>query len=95
MNNDQEMSDVKAGNIEGLSVDGAIESKGFTFHYNNLERIAHVLGEQQRPDLDILIPLVDEALASYAQVQQRIKAVQALLDTRKLKIQDTDTDSGA
>ncbi len=44
-------------------------------NYTTLKQIAETLRTQQEPDIDALIPLVDQATAAYKQCKNRIEAV--------------------
>lgn len=59
------------------------ETQSFSLHYARLKQIADTLRQQQEPDIDALIPLIDEASAAYKACRQRIDAVRALFDLRK------------
>ncbi len=59
------------------------DSKTFLEHYETLDGIARQMAAQDRPDLDKIIPLIDEAMSSYAAIKERIKSVEALLAQRR------------
>lgn len=65
------------------SVEVNVGKNGFLYHYDTLQQIVEQLSDSQQPDLDKLIPLVDKAMESYAEIQKRVSAVQKLLDSRK------------
>jgi len=68
---------------------GAASNAGYAENYNKLRRAAQALREQQEPDLDALIPLVDDALAAYKGCKARIDQVKALLGERLEQLEDT------
>lgn len=54
----------------------------FLDSYDTLRRCVAELRQQDEPDLDALIPLVDKALGAYKHCKGRIEAVQAMLNER-------------
>lgn len=57
------------------------QADSFKANYAVLQQIASDLRNQQEPDIDALIPLVDKATAAYKQCKNRIEAVkQAFLE---------------
>lgn len=58
------------------------DTRTFRQNYDTLRRIAAALQQQQEPDLDNLIPQVDEALRAHAACRARIEAVERLLTER-------------
>ena len=54
----------------------------FKEHFAKLSKCVDTLRSQTSADLDELLPLVDEALASYKFCKSRIESVKALLDER-------------
>lgn len=51
------------------------QSGSFKENYATLQKIANDLRTQQEPDIDALIPMVDQATAAYKQCKKRIEAV--------------------
>lgn len=74
---------ILSADLSSASTDSKDGSGGFLYHYDTLQQIVEELSDAQQPDLDKLIPLVDKAMASYAEIQKRVSAVQKLLDSRK------------
>jgi exodeoxyribonuclease VII small subunit len=54
----------------------------YSEHYARLEQIANQLSRQEAVDIDQLLPMVDEALASYQFCKDRIDAVEKLLEAK-------------
>ena len=70
-------------NAEGLGEAPAQPASGeFKEHFAKLSKCVDTLRSQTSADLDELLPLVDEALASYKFCKSRIESVKALLDER-------------
>ena len=51
------------------------QSNSFKENYATLKQIAETLRNQQEPDIDALIPMVDQAMAAYKHCKNRIDAV--------------------
>jgi exodeoxyribonuclease VII small subunit len=51
----------------------------YSEHYARLEQIATQLSRQDRVDIDQLLPMIDDAMASYQFCKNRIDAVEKLL----------------
>lgn len=51
------------------------QSESFKTNYATLQKIATKLRNQQEPDIDALIPMVEEATAAYKRCKIRIEAV--------------------
>jgi exodeoxyribonuclease VII small subunit len=51
------------------------QAVSFKANYAKLQKIANELRTQQEPDIDALIPMVEEATAAYKQCKNRIEAV--------------------
>ncbi|MEY2700960.1 MAG: hypothetical protein RIQ52_1715 [Pseudomonadota bacterium] len=66
------------------------ESLSFSQHYTRLKQIAEILRQQQEPDIDALIPLIDEATAAYKACRSRIDTVRELFDLRKSEYESRD-----
>jgi exodeoxyribonuclease VII small subunit len=58
------------------------ETETFKMNYDNLRAIAEKMRSQQEPDIDLLIPQVDSALASYKVCKDRLDTVKKMLDER-------------
>ncbi len=60
------------------------ESKNDSYlaNYAVLQETAKALREQKEPNLDELIPMVDQALSAYKACRGRIDAVRQMLDER-------------
>ncbi len=58
------------------------DTETFKKHYDNLRGIAEKMRQQQEPDIDQLIPLVDSALSSYTVCKERLDSVKKLLKER-------------
>lgn len=56
--------------------------QNFKENYAILKNIADTLRSQQEPDIDALVPLVDQATQAYKACQARIDAVNAALEER-------------
>jgi exodeoxyribonuclease VII small subunit len=56
--------------------------KKFNDNYQRLKDIAEQLDTQQEPDIDKLIPLVEQATEAYKICQERIIGVQKILDEK-------------
>lgn len=56
--------------------------QNFKENYAILKNIAETLRSQQEPDIDALVPLVDQATQAYKACQARIDAVNAALEER-------------
>jgi exodeoxyribonuclease VII small subunit len=54
----------------------------YAHNYGRLRAAAQALRQQQEPDLDALIPLVDDALDAYKACKARIDQVKAMLGER-------------
>lgn len=50
--------------------------------FSNLKTIAEKMRNQGEPDIDALVPMVDQALASYSLCKSRIETVKQLLDQK-------------
>jgi exodeoxyribonuclease VII small subunit len=57
-------------------------SQNYAENYQKLEAIAMQLSRQDRVDIDQLLPMIDEAMASYAFCKSRIEQVETLLQSR-------------
>ncbi len=51
----------------------------FSTSYQQLNAIAQKLRNQTEPDIDALVPMVEEATQAYKQCKQRIEAVKLAL----------------
>ncbi len=58
------------------------DNNNYSEHYARLEHIANQLSRQEAVDIDQLLPMVDEALASYQFCKDRIDAVEKLLEAK-------------
>lgn len=58
------------------------DSETYTAHYAILKEVAEALRQQQEPDIDALIPMVDRALTSYRFCKTRLEAVKAAFGER-------------
>lgn len=56
------------------------QSQSFKENYETLKRIADDLQRQEEPDIDELVPKVEEALNAYKQCKERIEIVRAKLE---------------
>lgn len=54
-------------------------AKTFKAHYQKLKEIADTMSNQEEPDIDKLIPLVEQATEAYKFCQARIEAVEQAL----------------
>lgn len=57
-------------------------SETYKHNYATLQRIAAEMRQQDEPDIDALVPMVDEALKSYQVCKSRIAAVTEALGQR-------------
>jgi exodeoxyribonuclease VII small subunit len=57
-------------------------NNNYSEHYARLEQIANQLNRQEAIDIDKLLPLVDDAMASYQFCKNRIDAVEKLLEAK-------------
>ena len=57
-------------------------SNNFKSHYLNIKKISLEIKNQDEPDIDALVPMVDAALASFSFCKERLEAVKALLGER-------------
>ena len=55
-------------------------SENFSASYKKLNEIAQKLRTQAEPDIDALVPMVEEATKAYQQCKKRIDAVKLALD---------------
>src|SRR4051812_39644787 len=55
------------------------ESESFNENYQVLKRTADWLTQQKEPDIDQLVPKVEEAMKAYQTCKKRLDAVQATL----------------
>lgn len=55
-------------------------SENFNDSYKKLNDIAQKLRTQSEPDIDALVPMVEEATKAYQQCKKRIDAVKSALD---------------
>lgn len=55
-------------------------SENFNDSYKKLNEIAQKLRSQAEPDIDALVPMVEEATKAYQQCKKRIDAVKLALD---------------
>lgn len=55
------------------------ETESFKHHYDNLKSVSEKMRNQQEPDIDSLVPLVDSGLESYAFCKARLEKVKAIL----------------
>lgn len=62
--------------------DALSDSDTYTAHYAILKEVAEALRQQQEPDIDALIPMVDRALTSYRFCKTRLEAVKAAFGER-------------
>ncbi|NBS15848.1 MAG: exodeoxyribonuclease VII small subunit [Gammaproteobacteria bacterium] len=58
------------------------ESDTFKANYAILKEVAETLRTQKEPDIDALIPMVDQALAAYKVCKDRLTAVKAAFGER-------------
>jgi exodeoxyribonuclease VII small subunit len=58
------------------------KTSNYSEHYARLEQIANQLSRQDQVDIDQLLPMVDEAMASYQFCKDRIDAVEKLLEAK-------------
>ena len=58
------------------------QSDSFNENYATLKKIAEQMKHQETPDIDGLVPLVEEATAAYKACRTRITAVKAALDEK-------------
>jgi exodeoxyribonuclease VII small subunit len=58
------------------------DNSNYSEHYSRLEQIANQLSRQDQVDIDQLLPMVDEAMASYQFCKARIDAVEKLLEAK-------------
>lgn len=58
------------------------DKNNYSEHYARLEHIANQLSRQEAVDIDQLLPMVDEAMASYLFCKNRINAVEKLLEAK-------------
>lgn len=56
------------------------ETLRFIDHYNRLKTAAEKLQTMQEPDVDQIMPLVNQGMADYREVKARIDAVRESLD---------------
>lgn len=56
------------------------QTLSFKENYDRLKRIANELQSQEEPDIDTLVPKVEEALAAYKVCKERIETVKAKLE---------------
>ncbi len=54
-------------------------TQNFTNNYQKLNDIAKKLRTQEEPDIDALVPMVEEATKAYQACKQRIEAVKQAL----------------
>jgi len=59
-----------------------VYNNNYSEHYARLEHIANQLSRQEAVDIDQLLPIVDEAMASYQFCKDRIDAVEKLLEAK-------------
>lgn len=59
-----------------------INTESFNENYQILKGVAETLRNQQDPDIDSLIPLVDKATSAWTVCKSRIEAVQKMLGER-------------
>jgi exodeoxyribonuclease VII small subunit len=57
-------------------------NNNYSEHYARLEQSANQLNRQEAIDIDKLLPLVDDAMASYQFCKNRIDAVEKLLEAK-------------
>ena len=68
------------------------KTEGFNENYKTLKRIADELKQQEQseePNIDALLPMVEEATKAYRACKDRLGAIEAAL----LEIERTETDS--
>lgn len=58
------------------------ETETFKASYATLKEVAETLRNQKEPDIDALIPMVDQALAAYKVCKDRIQAVKTAFGER-------------
>ena len=51
------------------------QANAYRTHYATLKKVADTLRNQQEPDIDALIPLVEQATTAYQHCKSRIEAV--------------------
>lgn len=66
-------------------------AESFKKNYDTLQSIAEKLKNQTEPDIDQLVPWVEEATQAYKACKARLDAVEAAL---KEKLEDENTDQG-
>ena len=57
----------------------AVESKTFKQNYDTLKRVSESIKNQNEPDIDAIVPLVDEALLAYSACKERLSMVKQAL----------------
>lgn len=56
------------------------KTAGFMTHYNTLKQTAETLKTMTEPDVDKIMPLVNQGMESYKEVMARIESVRQSLD---------------
>lgn len=58
------------------------ETVSFTENFAKLKNISDTLRSQQEPNIDTLVPMVDEALTAFKNCKTRLDAVESMLKER-------------
>jgi len=64
-----------------MSNDNTLDTQSFNTNYQALKSIAETLRDQKEPDIDALVPMVEEATAAYKVCSARLQAVEQALKT--------------
>ncbi len=62
-----------------MSNDNTLNTQSFNTNYQTLKSIAETLRDQKEPDIDALVPMVEEATAAYKVCSARLQAVEQAL----------------
>jgi len=62
-----------------MSNDNTLDTESFNTNYQALKSIAETLRDQKEPDIDALVPMVEEATAAYKVCSARLEAVEQAL----------------
>ena len=70
------------------------KTEGFNENYKTLKRIADELRQQEQseePNIDALLPMVEEATTAYRACKERLSAIEAaLLEIENKETEDSD-----